>query len=167
MRSSIVSTILGLIILFISLIILPIYFVSIINWRDDMNTAQTAARNFVDMVIDNGQITDKALSDLNLSLAGCTGTFTYEYFKEEKVTNPSVARDSFGNVITDEYGNKKASTETTWNYVEVTPETTWREGDLITIEIHQSGMNLFQRLAATMMGTYFTKVDVRLTGMVR
>lgn len=159
MRSSIVGTILGAIILFVSLIILPIYFVSIINWRDDMNTVQTAARNFVDMVIDNGQITDKALSDLNLSLAGCTGTFTYEYYKEEKTTNPAVKVDDTGATYT--------TTETTWNTVEVGNNTVWREGDLVTIEIHQSGMNLFQRLASATMGSYFTNVDVRLSGMVR
>lgn len=160
MRNSIVGMIVGAILLFVSIIILPIYFVAIINWRDDMNTAQTSARNFVDMVIDNGQVTDKALSDLNLSLAGCTGTFTYEYYKEEKTTNPAIE-------ILDTDGNTKIITETTWNIVEVGPDTIWREGDLVTIEIHQSGMNLFQRIAASTMGTYFTNVDIRLSGMVR
>ena len=159
MRNSIVGMIVGVIILFVSLIILPIYFVAIVNWRDDMNTAQTSARNFVDMVIDNGQITEKALSDLNLSLAGCTGTFTYEYYKEEKTTNPAIKLDADGHEV--------HTTETTWNVVEVGPDTIWREGDLVTIEIHQSGMNLFQRLAAATMGSYFTSVDIRLSGMVR
>lgn len=159
MRGSTVSTVIGVILLFVSLVILPIYFISIINWRDDMNTCQTAARNFVDMVIDNGRITDKALSDLNLSLAGCTGTYVYEYYKEEKTTNPLVEKDLAGNTV--------ITTNTTWNIVEVGQGTEWREGDLITIEIHQSGMNLFQRLAASTLGSYFTNIEVRLSGMVR
>ena len=53
-----------------------------------MNKCQSAARNFVDMVIDNGQVSDRALSDLNLSVASCSSTFTYEYYREERVTNP-------------------------------------------------------------------------------
>lgn len=158
MRSSIPGMVMGVIILFLSLIVLPTYFISIVNWRDDMNTCQTAARNFVDMVIDNGQITEKALSDLNLSLAGCTGTFTYEYYKEEKTTNPAV-------VIVD--GTATRGSETTWNIVEVSDDTIWREGDLVTIVIHQSGLNLFQRLSSAIMGSSFTTVEIRLSGMVR
>lgn len=158
MRSSIVGTILGAAILFISLIVLPIYFVSIVNWRDDMNTCQTAARNFVDMVIDNGQVTDKALSDLNLALASCTGTFVYEYYKEEKTTNPAVRYIN---------GVEVDTTETTWNIVTVNNDTIWREGDLVTIVIEQQGMNLFQRLSAALIGSSYTSVEVRLSGMVR
>ena len=51
MRNSVVSTILSIIILFISLIVLPSFFIGVINWRTDMNTCQVAARNFVDMVM--------------------------------------------------------------------------------------------------------------------
>lgn len=158
MRNSIVGVIIGVIILFLSLIVLPTYYISIVNWRDDMNTCQTAARNFVDMVIDNGQITDKALSDLNLSLAGCTGTFTYEYYKEEKTTNPAVVMIN---------GVETMGSETTWNVVEVNDETIWREGDLITIVIHQNGLNLYQRLSSAILGSSFTTVEIRLSGMVR
>ena len=82
MRNSIVGIIISVIILFISLIVLPTYFVGVIQWRDDMNTCQTAARNFVDMVIDNGQINERAVTDLNLSLGGCYSTFTYEIYRE-------------------------------------------------------------------------------------
>ena len=81
MRQSIVSNVIAIIILFVSLIVLPSYFIGIINWRSDMNTCQTAARNFVDMVIDNGKISDKALTDLNLSIASCSGDFVYEYYR--------------------------------------------------------------------------------------
>ena len=83
MRGSVVGMVVAIIVAFISLILLPAYFIGIINWRTDMNTCQNCARNFVDMVIDNGQITDRALSDLNLGLASCSSTFTYEVYKEE------------------------------------------------------------------------------------
>ena len=151
MRNSTIAVVLGIIILFLSLIILPTYHIGIVNWRDDMNTCQVAARNFVDMVIDNGQITNKALSDLNLSLASCTSTFTYEYYREEKTTNP----DGEGGSVT------------TWNYVEVSPDTVWRTGDLCTIVITQQGMSIYQRIGAAILGTSYSTIEVRLTGMVR
>lgn len=151
MRNSIISIVVSVIILFLSLIVLPTYFIGIVNWRDDINTCQSSARNFVDMVIDNGQITERALSDLNLSLASCSSTFTYEYYREEKVTNPD--------------GN--GGSTTTWNYVEVTPDTKWRSGDICTIVITQKGMSVYQRIAAVILGTSYTKTEIRLSGMVR
>lgn len=158
MRVNMIGIILGIIIVFLSLIVLPVYYIGVINWRDDMNTCQVSARNFVDMVIDNGQVTDKALSDLNLSLASCSGTFTYEYYKEAKVTNPSVKNEN-GEIV--------GFVETTWNYTEVDKNTTWNEGDLITIVIKQKKLNLFQRLSASITGNTVGAIDVRLSGMVR
>ena len=153
MRNSIVATVIGIIILFVSLIVLPAYFLGIIHWRSDMNTAQTAARNFVDMVIDNGQITDKALSDLNLSLSGCSSTFTYEYFREERVINPDPVHT----------GQVKVE----WVYTAVDDDTIWNSGDLCTIVITQRNMNLFQRLSAMLLGSSYNNMEIRLTGMVR
>lgn len=151
MKSSIMGQIVGILILFIGLIILPTYYIGIVNWRDDMNTCQNAARNFVDMVIDNQQITDKAVSDLNLELAGCNSTYVYTVYREEKATNP----DGQGGFIA------------TWNHVEITDDTVWRQGDIVTIEISQRGLNIYQRISALMLGTGYTKIDVRLSGMVR
>lgn len=152
MRNSVVSMVMGIIILFLSLVILPTYFIGVINWRNDLNTCQTAARNFVDMVIDNGQITDKCLSDLNLSLASCSSTFTYEYFREEKSTNP---------------GGIAGSAVTSWNFTEVTTDTAWRTGDIVTIVITQRGVNPFQRISQMILGTSYSTIEVRLSGMVR
>lgn len=156
MKTSVTGLVISCIILFISLIMLPTYFIGVINWRSDQNTAQTAARNFVDMVIDNRQITERAMSDLNLSLAGCSNTYTYEYYREEKITNPKI--DESGNVI---------GVEITWVYVEVTPETVWNTGDICTIVVRQQGMNMFQRVAMALMGTSYNTVEIRLSGMVR
>ena len=151
MKNSIMGMIVGIMILFIGLIIMPTYYIGIVNWRDDMNTCQSAARNFVDMVIDNQQITDKAVSDLNLDLAGCKSTFVYTVYREEKVTNP----DGNGGFIT------------TWNHVDIENNTKWRQGDIVTIEVTQRGLNIYQRISALFLGTGYTKIGVRLSGMVR
>lgn len=153
MRQSIVSNVIAIIILFVSLIVLPAYFIGIINWRSDMNTCQTAARNFVDMVIDNGKISEKALTDLNLSIASCSGDFVYEYYREEKVVNPDP--DHSGQYIT------------TYAHVEVDQNTEWRTGDIVTIVVTQKSMNLFQRLSNALMGASYNNIEIRLAGMVR
>ena len=116
-----------------------------------MNTCQVAARNFVDMVIDNGQITDRALSDLNLALAGCTATFTYEYHREERITNP---KEDGGVVVK-------------WVNTSVDEDTVWHSGDLCTIVITQKSQGLFQRLSMGLLGVSYNNMEVRLTGMVR
>ena len=153
MRQSIVSNVIAIIILFVSLIVLPSYFIGIINWRSDMNTCQTAARNFVDMVIDNGKISDKALTDLNLSIASCSGDFVYEYYREEKVVNPDPDHD--GQYIV------------TYAHVDVDKDTEWRTGDIVTIVVTQKSMNLFQRLSNALMGASYNNIEIRLAGMVR
>lgn len=157
MKTSIPGLVISCIILFISLIMLPTYFIGVINWRSDQNTAQTAARNFVDMVIDNRQITERAMSDLNLSLAGCSTTYTYKYYREEKITNPLV----------DASGKPTGQVEVTWAYVEVTPDTIWNTGDICTIVVKQEGMNMFQRVAMALLGTSYNTIEIRLSGMVR
>lgn len=152
MRKSIVGVIIGVIILFISCIILPSYFISIITWREDLNRCQVAARNFVDMVIDNNHITDKAISDLNLDLAACSSVFTYEYYREEKVTNP---------------GGTAGSVDVNWIYLNADENTEWRSGDIVTIVITQEGLNIYQRLAMLMPGAHYHVAEIRLSGMVR
>ena len=152
MRNSIVATVLGVIILFIALIVLPSYYMGVIHWRDDANTCQTAARNFVDMVIDNGQITDRSLSDLNLSLAGSHSTFTYEYYREQRVTNPDPVN---GGVVVE------------WVHTEVDEDTNWYSGDLVTIVITQQDQSLFQKLSSFLLGSSYNNIEIRLTGMVR
>ncbi len=153
MRDSIIGKVISVIILFLGFVVLPSYYIGVINWRNDMNTCQTAGRNFVDMVIDNGQITEWALTDLNLQIASCTGEFTYEYYREEKVVNPNP--DKPGEYIT------------TWVHVEVNDDTVWRTGDIITIVISQKNANLFQRLSNALMSSSWNNIEVRLSGMVR
>jgi hypothetical protein len=118
-----------------------------------MNTCQTAARNFVDMVIDNGQITEKAISDLNLSIASCNGDFSYKYYREEKIVNPDP--DASGKYVSE------------WVYTEVDENTEWRTGDICTIVITQDSYNIFQKLSNAMMGMSYNSMEIRLSGMVR
>ena len=152
MRNSIVGILLSVIVLFIGVILLPSYYQGVIEWRADANICQSSARNFVDMVIDNAGISDRAISDLNLSLAGCSGTFTYEIYREEKVTNP---------------GTVAGTAEVTWIYTEITEDTVWHTGDIVTIVITQQGQNIFQKFSSAFLGQSYNNIEVRLAGMIR
>lgn len=156
MRISIPSLVLSVILLFLSLIVLPIYFVSIINYRDDLNTVQTASRNFIDRAIDTKEITEDMVADLNLQLASCNSTFTYTVSKEVKVTNPK--GDGSGEVVT------------TWIYTDVNDGlvgTTFASGDFVTITVRQVGISVFQRLSSGFLGTQYHTRECNLSGMVR
>ena len=153
MRNSIMGLVLGVIVLFVGMILMPIYYNACMDWRDDMNTAQTAARNFVDKVIDTRTVSEEALTDLNLALATTTCNFTYKYYRETKVVNPDTSGVSV--------------THTTWQAAEITDSTIWKTGDIITIEIEQSSVGLFQRFAQGFLGLGFNRRTVRLSGMVR
>lgn len=157
MRNSTVGMILGVIILFLGLVVMPTYYISLIQWRNDVNTAQVAARNFVDMVIDSGEVTEggKAWTDLSLTLASCYSTMTYTVYKEEKVTNPVFE----GGVVT--------SYNTTYSYAPFNENCKFATGDIVTIVIEQTGSNIFQRLARGLLGIHYNNIEVRLSGMVR
>ena len=56
MKNNVVGIVISVIVLFMSLIVLPTYFIGIVNWRNDRAICLSAARNFVDMVIDKFRI---------------------------------------------------------------------------------------------------------------
>lgn len=151
MRNSIVGTIIGVILLFFSIIILPLYFVGIVQWRNDVNMAQNAGRNFIDKVIDSGEVTDKTMEDLNLELAGCTVVFKYEIRYAKKVVSPD-PDDPDGTI-------------TTW--VNIDKPEVLREGDIVTIDMKQQNLNIMQRLANACLGTVFNREDITISGMIR
>ena len=136
---------------------MPTYYISLIQWRNDINTAQVAARNFIDMVIDSGEIEEggKAWNDLSLSLASCYSTMTYTVYKEEKVTNPKYE----GGVV--------VGYETSYSYAPFDATCKFATGDIVTIVIEQTGTNIFQKVARGLLGMYYSNIEVRLSGMVR
>lgn len=154
MRNSIVSMMISVIIMFVSLIVLPLYFISVIDWRDDMNTIQSACRNFVDEVVDVGQITDQMVADMNLQLASCSSTFNWKISKKTKVTNPDPDA-------------ALGATLTTWQPTDCNYDTTFSTGDIIIVEVNQVSQNLFQRLSALLLGSSYNSRQCRLAGMVR
>ncbi len=153
MRSSPVAIAISIVILFIGLIVLPSYYIGIVNWRNDMDTAMTAGRDFIDKAIDTRQISQDMEDDLNLALAGCSAHFSYSVVREIPITNPTA-------------GNNGKETYTSYIQSENLKEE-FQTGDIITIEIKQESDTLFQRIAQTFLSTAYAKKTIRFSAMVR
>lgn len=152
MKTSVAGMAVQIFILFLSIIILPIYFMSIIQYYKDVNRCQIAARNFVDYVIDNRQVSESALAELNISLAAVSTPCSAEVKRETRVIDPA---------------DESNETEIKWVYTEWDKDTVWYQGDLVTVEIKQESVNLLQQIAGVFLGTNYSNMDIRLVAMVR
>ena len=154
MRVSIAGMAAQIFILFISLIILPIYFMSIIQYYKDINRIQVAERNLVDYVIDNRQVSNECLAEFNIALAGVTTPVKADIQREIRVINPS-------------HDPSAERAEVTWAYTEWDTNTLWYQGDLITVSVKQEGSNLMQQISQLFLGSDYNKLDNQLVAMVR
>lgn len=168
MRNSVPAMVVSIILLFFNMIIAPSYFIGMINWRNDMNVAQTAARDFIDRAIDGSGVSDDMIADLNLSLASCTCTFEYDVKHETRLINPangtpgSTDQYTTGIVMTEPDSSKSIVTQ--WV---PTNSDVYSQGDIITIEIRQTSSNIFQQLAKNFLSSSYNNKTIRFSGMVR
>lgn len=152
MKVSIAGMAVQIFILFFSLIVLPIYFMSIIQYYKDVNRIQTAERNFVDYVIDNRQVSDAAMSELNLSIAAVSTPVKVEIKRETRVINP---------------GSTAGAIDVSWIAAEYDNTTIWDQGDLITVTVKQEQANIMQQISSVFLGSSYNNLNMRLTAMVR
>ena len=152
MKISIAGLVVQLFLLFFSLIVAPIYFMSIIQYYKDVNRIQTAERNFVDYVIDNRQVSDAALAELNLSIAAVSTPVKVSIKRETRVINP---------------GSQPGAVDVTWVYAEYDKDTIWEQGDLISVEVKQEQANIMQQISSVFLGSSYNNIRMNLTGMVR
>lgn len=152
MKVSIAGMAVQIFILFFSLIVLPIYFMSIIQYYKDVNRIQTAERNFVDYVIDNRQVSDAAMSELNLSIAAVSTPVKVEIKRETRVINP---------------GSTAGAVDVSWIAAEYDNTTIWDQGDLITVTVKQEQANIMQQISSVFLGSSYNNLNMRLTAMVR
>lgn len=152
MRTSIASMAVQIFILFLSLVILPIYFMSIIQYYKDVNRIQIAERNFVDYVIDNRQVSEAALSELNLSIAAVSTPVKVSIQRETRIINP---------------GSTAGAVDVSWVAAEYDSNTIWSQGDLITVDVRQESANIMQQLSSIFLGSSYNNLNMRVTAMVR
>lgn len=151
MKSSVVSVVLTIIVLVVSLIVLPTYFKSIENSRDDAVRVQNAMRNFLDVCIDNQKLPEEALQNLNIDLAACTAGYSYTIKRDQKIVTPTVGGDYI----------------ISWVTVGVEPGDHLAQGDFITIFVKQDSLSIYQRIASILSSSSYEPYNDQLSAMVR
>ena len=149
MKTSVIGSIMGIILLFLLLIIGPIYHMSLITWRDDLTKVQTETRNYIDKIIDTSLNTEGYQEDYNLALASCSNTYTYKLEHFARATNP----------------DGRGGTVTTWMISN--DLTNFSKGDIVKITVVQKSYNIFQKISQNMLGMQYVNKDLTFAAMVR
>lgn len=149
MKTSVIGSIVTVITLFIGLVIMLVYHLSIITWRDDIVTVQTETRNYIDKIIDTSINTEGYIEDYNLALASCSNIFTYSMEHYAKAVNP----DGKGGTIA--------------NWTLVKDNTNFSKGDIVKIVVVQKSYNIFQKIASSLLGMQYVHKDISMAAMVR
>ena len=151
MKSSVVSVVITIIVLVVSLLVLPTYFKSIENSRDDAVKVQNAMRNFLDVCIDNQKLPEEAIQNLNLDLAACTAGYSYTVRRDQKIVTPTVDGDY----------------AISWVTVGVEPGDLLSQGDFITVTVKQDTLSIYQRIASILSSSSYEEYKSQMTAMVR
>ena len=141
------------VILFLGIVILPIYYMSIIQYYKDVNRIMVAERNLIDYVIDNKQVADSVLSEFNITTAAVSTSVDVTITRETRVIDPS--EDSPSKV------------DVKWVAVDWDKDTVWLQGDLITVNVKQDSSNIMQQISGIFLGSMYSNLDMPMTGMVR
>lgn len=153
MKISIAGMVTQVVILFLGIVILPIYYMSIIQYYKDVNRIMVAERNLIDYVIDNKQVADSVLSEFNITTAAVSTSVDVTITRETRVIDPS--EDSPSKV------------DVKWVAVDWDKDTVWLQGDLITVNVKQDSSNIMQQISGIFLGSMYSNLDMPMTGMVR
>jgi hypothetical protein len=151
MKQSIPSTVIMIILLCVGLFILPLYYVSVIQWRNDYEIVYNECRNLTDRIIDTRQFTEEMEEDFNLAIAATNNTFTATVVREVKIVNPDP--------------NNPGQTYTSYMVTEENRE--FKQGDLVTVTIEQVGLSPLQAISSRLMGLSYYNSPVSYTARVR
>lgn len=149
MKISIPSLILSVIVVFVGLIVMPLYYISVVQWRNDYETIHNEARNLVDKIIDTREYTDVMEEDFNLVIATLNNTFTAKVTREVKVVNP----DGAGGTYT--------------TYIVTDDNDEYAQGDFVTVTVEQVGVSPWQALSLRLLGVNSYRDKVVYSGRVR
>lgn len=149
--TDIVGKIVSVVLIFVMLVITPIAYVSCTQWTRSRTVALVSMRSLIDEVIDTREMSDQALADFNLSLAGASESYKATITREVKVVDPDPLNP--GKTVT--------------SYVVVDNNRTYNQGDYIIIRVETLGMNTFQTIMLSLLGMDLPNDDEVLAGRVR
>lgn len=151
MRQSVPAIVISILVLFLGLFVLPMYYISIFQWRNDYEIMYNECRNLTDRIIDTREYTEEMEEDFNLAVASTNNTFTASVTREVKMVNPDPLNPG--------------STYT--SYMVTDDIRTYKQGDLVTVTIKQVGLSPLQTIASRILGQVYYTSDITYTARVR
>lgn len=154
MSKSFIGTIIQIAIIVVGFLMLPIYYMGVIEMAKAPEVLLNETQLFLDKVSDTKKITKADLEDFTLAMSSTSVPVKFEIFKEIHQVNPDPTSTT----------DPKA-TYSTW-----VPEDdiyNYKSGDIIIIRVDQIGKNLYQSFSIKSLGMYTPEVDFHLSRMVR
>lgn len=151
MKQTVPSSIVLIIAIVIGIIVMPAYYIGIVQWRNDQEVCIVEARNLVDKIIDTRSFTSEMESDFNIALASMNGTYTAEVTHEIMMVNPDPTNP--GGTYT--------------SYVITNDLENWNQGDYVTVTIRPVGLSFLQAVSLKLLGASYTTQPVTFKARVR
>lgn len=151
MASDIPGKLIGLILAFVLVILMPFVTVTVENEMLDRRLIVTDVTNFIDEVIDSRNITDAMIDELNVNLAKYGMSVDYEIIHYGRSVNvdPTSSDDYF---VT---------------YVKKDDIRNYSKGDKISIHVYTTSYSASEYLAHKVTGMFVKDLDVTITARIR
>ena len=152
MKMSIPAIFLGILTLTFELIVAPIFYLSLIQYRTDMNIIMAAERNFVDRTIDSADPIS-ALQDLDMDLGQASMAVAYEVV----LYRETYVKDATGKVTT------------AYEPILVDPNTPVDayQGDIIRVKVEPKNLSIWQVISSVLFNASGQKQILVLSGRIR
>jgi len=151
MRQSIPGLALGIILFGFQLIFMSFYVVGTHSQIKAYHEMMNDTRDFIDGVIDSGQITDQMKVDYNMALASHQIVYAARIYRQVKVVNPDPINK--GQTIT--------------NWVVVDDSSIFNTGDRITVVCEPVSVGPYQAIAQMMLSLPADSNKIQLSARVR
>jgi hypothetical protein len=151
MRSAIPGTVIGIILATFMLVIAPLYYIGIVEWARSQSEVMSDTTELVDKVVDTRVLTEDMRADFNLALASKVYNYRATIMRETKIINP----------------DPLLTGETYTTYVVTDNLSEWEQGDIITVEVEETGGNMFRVIAQGLLGLNIDDNSFRFTARIR
>lgn len=151
MANDIPGKIIGLLLAFVLVIIMPFVTVTIENEMVDRRLIITDVTNFIDEVVDSRHVTDGMIDELNVNLAKYGMSVNYEitHYKRSVNVDPITDEDYYVTFIPD--NNIKD----------------YAKGDKISVRVYVTSYSATQSLAHKLTGVFVRDLDTTITARIR
>lgn len=151
MRQSVAGLALGIILFGFQLIFMSFYVVGVHSNIKAYHEMMNDTRDFVDGVIDSGQITDQMRADYNMALASHQIIYAAQIYRQVKVVNPDPINS--GQTIT--------------SWVVVDDSSTFNTGDRITVICEPVSVGPYQAIAQMLLSLPADSNKIQISARVR